>query len=58
MPNFSSLAGLEVANTTILGGVGEWSEAGIRLRLSSAKLLTGTGTGTELGNRDALPTKK
>ena len=28
--------------------VGWWSEAEIRLRLSSAKLLTGTGT--ELGN--------
>ena len=30
---------------------GEWSEIEIRLRLSSAKLLTGTGTGTELGNK-------
>ena len=29
-------------------GAGGWSEAEIRLRLSSAKLLTGTGT--ELGN--------
>ena len=29
--------------------MGWGSEAEIRLRLSSAKLLTGTGTGTELG---------
>ena len=33
------------------GGWVGGSEAEIRLRLSSAKLLTGTGTGTELGNK-------